>query len=260
MERKAIIRVKDLRAGYGEDIILDHVSFNVYEGEVFVILGGSGCGKSTLLKAIIGLIEPRSGKITIDGDEISVDDDTTLQKILRKVGVLYQGAALFGSMTIAENVALPIREYTSLPKESVDVLVKMKLGLVNLKGYENHLPSELSGGMKKRAGLARAMALNPKILFFDEPSAGLDPVTSAELDDLILYLNRSLGTTMVIVTHELQSIFAVAQRIIMLDKRAKGIIAEGNPKYLRDHSQNQFVKQFFSRQAEVKDVGSRGSQ
>jgi len=166
MERKAIIRVKDLRAGYGEDIILDHVSFNVYEGEVFVILGGSGCGKSTLLKAIIGLIEPRSGKITIDGDEYSVDDDTTLQKILRKVGVLYQGAALFGSMTIAENVALPIREYTSLPKESVDVLVKMKLGLVNLKGYENHLPSELSGGMKKRAGLARAMALNPKILFF----------------------------------------------------------------------------------------------
>ena len=260
MGSKAIIRVKDLRAGYGEDIILDHISFNVYEGEVFVILGGSGCGKSTLMKAIIGLIEPRSGKITIDGDEVSVDDDTTLQKILRKVGVLYQGAALFGSMTIAENVALPIREYTSLPKESVDVLVKMKLGLVNLGGYENHLPSELSGGMKKRAGLARAMALNPKILFFDEPSAGLDPVTSAELDALILYLNRSLGTTMVIVTHELQSIFAVAQRIIMLDKRAKGIIAEGNPKYLRDHSQNQFVQQFFSRQAEVKGVAGRGSQ
>jgi len=260
MGRKAIIRVKDLRAGYGADIILDHVSFKVYEGEVFVILGGSGCGKSTLLKAIIGLIEPRSGKITIDGDEVSVDDETTLQKTLRKVGVLYQGAALFGSMTIAENVALPIREYTSLPKESVDVLVKMKLGLVNLEGYENHLPSELSGGMKKRAGLARAMALNPKILFFDEPSAGLDPVTSAELDDLILYLNRSLGTTMVIVTHELQSIFAVAQRIIMLDKRAKGIIAEGNPKYLRDHSQNQFVKQFFNRHAEEKGVGSRGSQ
>ncbi len=260
MGRKAIIRVKDLRAGYGKDIILDHVSFNVYEGEVFVILGGSGCGKSTLLKAMIGLIEPRAGKITIDGDEICVDDDATLQKILRKVGVLYQGAALFGSMTIAENVALPIREYTSLPKESVDALVRMKLGLVNLKGYENHLPSELSGGMKKRAGLARAMALNPKILFFDEPSAGLDPVTSVELDDLILYLNRSLGTTMVIVTHELQSIFAVAQRIIMLDRRAKGIIAEGNPKYLRKHSQNQFVKQFFNRQAEVKGVAGKGPQ
>ncbi|MBW2203649.1 MAG: ATP-binding cassette domain-containing protein [Deltaproteobacteria bacterium] len=239
MGRKAIIRVKDLRAGYGEDIILDHVSFNVYEGEVFVILGGSGCGKSTLLKTIIGLIEPSAGKIVIDGYEVSADDETTLQKIFRRVGVLYQGAALFGSMTVAENVALPIREYTSLPKESVDVLVKMKLGLVNLEGYENYLPSELSGGMKKRAGLARAMALNPKILFFDEPSAGLDPVTSAELDDLILYLN---------------------ERIIMLDKRAKGIIAEGNPKYLRDHSQNQFVKQFFNRQAEEKGAGGKDSQ
>ncbi|MFH1630120.1 MAG: ATP-binding cassette domain-containing protein [Pseudomonadota bacterium] len=250
MARKAIIQVKELKAGYGEDIILDNVSFTVYEGEVFVILGGSGCGKSTLLKTIIGLIHPYSGQIIIDGDEVSGDDEAKLQKVLRKVGVLYQGAALFGSMTIAENVALPIEEYTSLPRESVNTLVRMKLGLVNLEGYENHFPSELSGGMKKRAGLARAMALNPKILFFDEPSAGLDPVTSAELDNLILFLNRSLGTTMVIVTHELQSIFAVAQRIIMLDKRARGIIAEGDPKYLRDHSQNQFVKQFFNRQAE----------
>ncbi|MFH1082707.1 MAG: ATP-binding cassette domain-containing protein [Pseudomonadota bacterium] len=250
MARKAIIQVKELKAGYGEDIILDNVSFTVYEGEVFVILGGSGCGKSTLLKTIIGLIHPYSGQIIIDGDEVSGDDEAKLQKVLRKVGVLYQGAALFGSMTIAENVALPIEEYTSLPRESVNTLVRMKLGLVNLEGYENHFPSELSGGMKKRAGLARAMALNPKILFFDEPSAGLDPVTSAGLDNLILFLNRSLGTTMVIVTHELQSIFAVAQRIIMLDKRARGIIAEGDPKYLRDHSQNQFVKQFFNRQAE----------
>ncbi|MBU0732802.1 MAG: ATP-binding cassette domain-containing protein [Proteobacteria bacterium] len=250
MARKAIIQVKELKAGYGEDIILDNVSFTVYEGEVFVILGGSGCGKSTLLKTIIGLIHPYSGQIIIDGDEVSGDDEAKLQKVFRKVGVLYQGAALFGSMTIAENVALPIEEYTSLPRESVNTLVRMKLGLVNLEGYENHFPSELSGGMKKRAGLARAMALNPKILFFDEPSAGLDPVTSAELDNLILFLNRSLGITMVIVTHELQSIFAVAQRIIMLDKRARGIIAEGDPKYLRDHSQNQFVKQFFNRQAE----------
>lgn len=250
MARKAIIQVKELKAGYGEDIILDNVSFTVYEGEVFVILGGSGCGKSTLLKTIIGLIHPYSGQIIIDGDEVSGNDEAKLQKVFRRVGVLYQGAALFGSMTIAENVALPIEEYTSLPRESVNTLVRMKLGLVNLEGYENHFPSELSGGMKKRAGLARAMALNPKILFFDEPSAGLDPVTSAELDNLILFLNRSLGTTMVIVTHELQSIFAVAQRIIMLDKRARGIIAEGDPKYLRDHSQNQFVKQFFNRQAE----------
>ncbi len=249
MTRKPIIQVRDLRVGYGDDIILDQISFDVYEGEVFVILGGSGCGKSTLMKAMIGLISPRSGQIMVDGEEVSSDDQTKLQMVLRKVGVLYQGAALFGSMTIAENVALPIEEYTSLSRESVNMLIRMKLGLVNLNGYENHFPSELSGGMKKRAGLARAMALNPKILFFDEPSAGLDPVTSAELDDLILHLNRSLGTTMVIVTHELESIFAVAQRIIMLDKLAKGIIAEGDPRYLRDHSQNQFVKQFFNRRA-----------
>jgi len=249
MTRKPIIQVRDLRVGYGDVIILDQVSFNVYEGEVFVILGGSGCGKSTLLKAIIGLISPRSGQIILDGDEVSTDDDARLQRVLRKIGVLYQGGALFGSMTIAENVALPIEEYTTLSRESVNTLVRMKLGLVNLQGYENHLPSELSGGMKKRAGLARAMALNPKILFFDEPSAGLDPITSAELDDLILHLNRSLGTTMVIVTHELESIFTVAQRIIMLDKRTKGIIAEGDPRYLRDHSQNPFVKRFFNRRA-----------
>jgi phospholipid/cholesterol/gamma-HCH transport system ATP-binding protein len=253
MTRKPIIQVRDLRVGYGDVIILDHVSFNVYEGEVFVILGGSGCGKSTLLKAIIGLIPPQSGQIILDGDEISTEDEAKLQAVLRKIGVLYQGAALFGSMTVGENVALPIQEYTRLPSESVDMLVRMKLGLVNLQGYENHFPSELSGGMKKRAGLARAMALNPKILFFDEPSAGLDPITSSELDDLILHLNRILGTTMVIVTHELESIFTVAQRIIMLDKNSKGIIAEGDPRYLRDHSQNPFVKRFFNRRA-VKEI------
>jgi phospholipid/cholesterol/gamma-HCH transport system ATP-binding protein len=149
-------------------------------------------------------------------------------------------------MTLAENVALPIKEYTDLPPEAVTTLVRMKLDLVNLGAYEDHLPSEISGGMKKRAGLARAMALNPKILFFDEPSAGLDPVTSADLDNLIIHLNKSLGTTMVIVTHELRSIFAVAHRVIMLDKHSKGIIADGDPKYLRDHSQNPFVNKFFN--------------
>jgi len=246
MGRDVVIRVRDLRVGYGEDIVLDQVSFDVYEGEVFVILGGSGCGKSTLLKGMIGLIPPFAGRVLIDGDSVS-EDEERLKGIFRKIGVLYQGAALFGSMTVAENVALPIQAYTRLPPESVNVIVQMKLSLVNLNGYENHLPSELSGGMKKRAGLARAMALNPKILFFDEPSAGLDPVTSAELDQLILQLNRNLGTTMVIVTHELQSIFAVAQRVIMLDRQTRGIIAEGDPQYLRDHSQNQAVKRFFNR-------------
>jgi len=252
MRRKAIIQVRNLTAGYGEDaVILHNISFDVYEGEIFVILGGSGCGKSTLLKHLIGLIRPMAGDVIIDGDDIYRCDEDEFQRIIRKIGVLYQSGALFGSMTLGENVSLPILEYTDLPAKSVAALVRMKLGLVQLEGFESHLPSEISGGMKKRAGLARAMALNPKILFFDEPSAGLDPVTSAELDNLILHVNRSLGTTMVIVTHELQSIFKIAQRVIMLDKHVKGIIAEGDPGYLRDHSQNRFVKQFFNRLAET---------
>ena len=247
MDRKAIIQVKDLVAGYGDEVILDRITFDVYEGEIFAVLGGSGSGKSTLLKHLIGLLRPRSGQVLIDGEDITRCDEKTFQKTLRKIGVLYQSAALFGSMTLAENVALPVLEYTELPRKSVDNLVKMKLNLVQLSGYENHLPSEISGGMKKRAGLARAMALNPKILFFDEPSAGLDPVTSAELDKLILNLNKNLKTTMVMVTHELQSIFAVAHRVVMLHKSNRGIIATGDPKYLMDHSRNPFVKQFFNR-------------
>jgi phospholipid/cholesterol/gamma-HCH transport system ATP-binding protein len=258
MSRKAIIEVKDLVARYGEVTILDNITFDVYEGEIFVILGGSGCGKSTLLKHLIGLIRPYSGRVVIDGDDISNCDDETFQKILRRIGILYQSGALFGSMTLAENVGLPIEEYTDLPKKAIDTLVSMKLKLVDLDGYENHLPSEISGGMKKRAGLARAMALNPKILFFDEPSAGLDPITAVELDNLINHLNMSLGTTMVIVTHELESIYEVAHRVIMLDKRTKGIIAEGDPKYLREHSKNLFVKHFFNREAEKVTFSPKG--
>ena len=250
MEKHKIIQVRDLTVGYETDIILKNISFDVLEGEIFIVLGGSGCGKSTLLKHLIGLISPLSGQILVDGEDISNCDETTFKKILRKIGVLYQSSALFGSMTIAENVSLPIKEYTDLPQKSVDTLVKMKLNMVNLNGYENHLPSEISGGMRKRAGLARAMALNPKILFFDEPSAGLDPVTSVELDNLIIHLNKSLGTTMVIVTHELQSIFSVAHRVIMLDKQTKGIIAEGSPMHLKDHSENPFVRNFFNRKSE----------
>ena len=249
MEKHKIIQVRDLIVGYGTDIILENISFDVLEGEIFIVLGGSGCGKSTLLKHLIGLSSPLSGQIRIDGEDISNCNEVKFKKVLRKIGVLYQSTALFGSMTIAENVSLPIKEYTDLPQKSVETLVKMKLNMVNLKGYENHLPSEISGGMRKRAGLARAMALNPKILFFDEPSAGLDPITSVELDNLIIHLNKSLGTTMVIVTHELQSIFNVAHRVIMLDKQTKGIIAEGNPKHLKDHSENPFVRNFFNRKS-----------
>ncbi len=253
MKNSLIIQVRDLVARYGEDTILNRISFDVRRGEILVIVGGSGCGKSTLLKHLIGLYQPHSGQVVIDGDDITTCNEKTFQKILRKIGVLYQSSALLGSMTIAENIALPIKEYTELSKRSVDTMVKMKLNLVNLNGYENYLPSEISGGMKKRAGLARAMALNPRILFFDEPSAGLDPISSAELDNLIISINKNLETTVVIVTHELQSIFTVAHRVIMLDKRTKGIIAEGNPNYLRDNSQNHFVRQFFNRQAENKE-------
>jgi len=248
MGRKAIIEARDLVAGYGEKVILDRISFDVYEGEIFVILGGSGCGKSTLLKHLLGLYPPVGGRIIIDGDEVRPENEAGYHAILRKVGVLYQSGALFGSMTLADNVALPIREYTDLSPRAVDSLVRYKLSLVQLEGYEGLYPAELSGGMKKRAGLARAMALNPKILFFDEPSAGLDPISSAELDQLIVRLNNQLGTTMVIVTHELESIFTVAHRIIMLDRASKGIIATGDPRFLREHSQNALVKRFLNRQ------------
>jgi len=254
MNRQPIIQVKDLVARYGEETILEGVSFEVYEGEIFVILGGSGCGKSTLLKHLIGLIRPYSGQVIIDGEDITHADSQGYHRLLRKIGILYQSGALFGSMTLAENIALPVVEYTDLSSDLVSALVRMKLSLVQLEGYEDYLPSEISGGMKKRAGLARAMALNPKILFFDEPSAGLDPVTSAGLDRLILHLNKSLGTTMVIVTHELQSILAVAQRVIMLDKGTKGIVAEGNPVHLRETSRNPLVWRFFNRQPEESAV------
>jgi len=247
MNRQPIIQVRDLIARYGDETILEGVSFDVCEGEIFVILGGSGCGKSTLLKHLIGLMRPYSGRILIDGEDLSLADSHTYHRLLRRIGILYQSGALFGSMTLAENVALPITEYTEVPPDLVSVLVRMKLNLVQLAGYEDYLPSEVSGGMKKRAGLARAMALNPRILFFDEPSAGLDPVTSAGLDHLIVHLNKSMGTTMVIVTHELQSILAVAQRVIMLDKEAKGIIAEGDPRHLRETSRNPLVRRFFNR-------------
>jgi len=249
-EQPPIIQVRDLVAKFGDTTILDGVSFDVLEGEIFVVLGESGCGKSTLMKHLVGLIHPFAGEIIVDGEEITTCDRETFLGVLRRIGVLYQSGALLGSMTIAQNVALPIEEYTDLNRESVETLVKMKLNMFNLGEYGHYLPSEVSGGMKKRAGLARAMALNPKILFFDEPSAGLDPVTSAGLDRLILHLNRSLGTTMVIVTHELQSIFAVAHRVIMLDGRTRGIIAEGDPKFLREHSRNPLVARFFNRRAE----------
>jgi len=247
-----VIKVEGLTVRYGDTTVLDHVDFEVNPGEIFVIMGGSGCGKSTLLKHVIGIETPAEGNIWINGTDTAALDDGELRKLHMGIGMLFQSSALFGSMTIGENVALPLTEFTGLSMKDIQSIVRMKLGMVELAGYDNHYPSELSGGMRKRAGIARAMALEPAMLFLDEPSAGLDPVTSAELDLLIRKLNEGTGTTMVIVTHELETIFNISHRIIMLDRDAKGIIAEGDPRKLRTDSDDRRVTDFFNRRVTEK--------
>lgn len=230
-------------------VVQRDISMTVHQGEIFVIMGGSGCGKSTLLRHMIGLLNPVRGAIRYDGENLCAAAGRARNKLTRRFGVLFQSGALWSSMTLAENVALPIRTYTSLSEPEIEELVALKLALVGLRGFEDYMPSEISGGMRKRAGLARAIALDPDILFFDEPSAGLDPISSKRLDDLILELRDSLGATVVIVTHELASIFAIADNSIFLDAETRTPIAHGSPKALLETCAEPQVQAFLRRSA-----------
>lgn len=241
------IAVRNLDMAFGGFVVQRNVSFSVGRGEIFVIMGDSGCGKSTMLKHMIGLIRPARGDVLYDGESFWSDDADRRMAVSRRFGVLFQSGALWSSMTLAENVALPLTLYTRLDAREVAEMVALKLALVGLRGFEEYYPSEISGGMRKRAGLARAMALDPDILFLDEPSAGLDPLSSRRLDDLILELRDSLGSTVVVVTHELASIFAIADNAVFLDAESRTAIAHGNPRVLIDHAESPKVREFLHR-------------
>jgi phospholipid/cholesterol/gamma-HCH transport system ATP-binding protein len=242
-----LIEVKGLTMSYGDYVVMRDLSFQIRRGDIFVIMGGSGCGKSTLLRHLVGLEEPAHGSIVHDGEDFTAADEDARRAVLRKFGVMYQQGALWSSLTLAENVALPLEQYTGLSPEQIRRNVAYKLALVGLSGFENFYPSEISGGMNKRAGIARAMALDPEILFLDEPSAGLDPLSAARLDDLILQLRKHLGTTFVLVTHELASIFAVGSNSVFLDASRKTLGATGNPSDLRDRCPDPEVRRFLNR-------------
>lgn len=243
------IEVRGLTMAYGSFVVQRDLDFDVPRGSVFVIMGDSGCGKSTLLRHMIGLMRPAAGQVLYEGESFWDAGDARRDALTRQFGVLYQSGALWSSMTLAENVALPLGEYTELTKAEIREIVAVKLALVGLSGFEDFKPSEISGGMQKRAGLARAMALDPDILFFDEPSAGLDPLSSRRLDDLILSLSESLETTLVVVTHELQSIFTIATDSVFLDAEARTVVARGDPRVLRESCDVEKVRRFLNRGA-----------
>jgi len=245
-ETPVAIKVENLTMAFGDHVVQRNVSFTVRRGEIFVIMGGSGCGKSTLLRSMIGLVRPAAGEVFYDDAAFWSADDEHQAEIQRRFGVLFQGGALWSSMTLAENVSLPLTQYTTLNPRDAAAIVALKLALVGLKGFGDFFPSEISGGMRKRAGLARAIALDPRILFFDEPSAGLDPISSHRLDELILELRDGLGATVVMVTHELPSIFAVADNSVFLDAETHTAIAWGNPRHLL-HSEDPKIRDFLTR-------------
>jgi phospholipid/cholesterol/gamma-HCH transport system ATP-binding protein len=245
------IEIRDLTMAYGSYVVMHDINAKVRGGQIFVIMGGSGSGKSTLLKHMIGLKSPAKGDVLYDGKSFWLSSEAEQQAMLRRFGVLFQSGALWSSMTLAENVALPLGEFTNLSQKDITEIVRLKLSLVGLKGFEEYYPSEISGGMRKRAGLARAMALDPEILFFDEPSAGLDPISSRRLDDLILELRDSLGATIVVVSHELQSIFSIADNSIFLDATTRTMRTEGNPRELLKTSKDPVIREFLTRGKET---------
>ena len=241
------IRVEDLTMAYGNNVIQHDLTFTVNRSDIFIIMGGSGCGKSTLLRHLVGLKAPAQGRVFYGQVNFWDSGPDERDNLMRRIGILYQSGALWSSMTLAENIALPLQEYTRLGPADMQDIVELKLALVGLAGFGDYYPSEISGGMKKRAGLARAMALDPEILFFDEPSAGLDPVSARQLDDLILELRDSLGSTIVVVTHELASIFAIGNNSVFLDPETKTMIAGGNPRQLLEETTDPRVRTFLTR-------------
>ncbi len=252
------IEVRNVTLAYGSFVVMKEINFAVRRGEIFIVMGGSGSGKSTLLRALIGLLEPAAGEVLYSGFNFTRADPDQRRQMLRRFGVTYQSGALWTSMTLAENVGLPLAEFTGLSAQEIREVAALKLAMVGLKGFEDFYPAQLSGGMHKRAAIARAIALDPEILFFDEPSAGLDPITSRLLDDLILELRDSLGATVVVVSHELASIFAIGDNSVLLDGETHTPIASGNPAQLRDHSDNPKVRRFLTRGASAGLVREHG--
>jgi len=252
--KEAHIRVTDLTMSYGDFVLMRNLNFTIFKGDIFIIMGGSGCGKSTLLKTMVGLKSPAKGSIIINDMDFWNGSLDERENIMKRFGILYQSGALWSSLTLAENIALPLEQYTALKKKQIKELVSYKLALVGLSGFEDYYPSEISGGMRKRAALARAIAMDPEILFFDEPSAGLDPVSAKLLDDLILELRDSLGTTILVVTHELASIFTIGTNSVFLDVDTRTMSAEGDPNMLLKESQDPNVLRFLTRgQGDIKE-------